>query len=357
MSDFFQLEFEDEDAFDLPPTYADATATSRPHNPISAPKGPVVGSTSILSSSPLPTPLNKLAEAYDDVTTKKTVSPKKRKRATVVDGPPIPGHIRIIPGPAGEMARQMLKRVTSIEAEILLENSPVNATRDMVYPRGTIPGFHGGEDSVSIVTPMWKRVMDALSITAPLTSRNEIENHPVASRILRYHVAHLQDPSLKQLRKVPYAIFTIDSINLSSVDAVIILRDPTGTIAATFHRRVLEKFGTDLAVGSLVVLKSCSLIRAAAVGLASRSNGIKAPLIFDEGCHSVYLIVCISNVVTIIPDTVMDSVIHSVNLNSTRHDPVAPSAGASSNHSSSLLESIQALRTLSEETSLEVSVS
>ena len=68
-----------------------------------------------------------------------------------------------------------------------------------------------------------------------------------------------QQASLKQLtkNKVPHLCVMIKSITINT-DASVVLRDPTGEIQGTIHRRLIEEHQAELKPGCVLVLRQVS---------------------------------------------------------------------------------------------------
>ncbi|KAK3908625.1 Homologous recombination OB-fold protein [Frankliniella fusca] len=88
----------------------------------------------------------------------------------------------------------------------------------------------------------------------------------------RYTVAWVkQRAAAKQLsgQKVPFLAAVLHSIDCSSPDPCVVLRDPTGEIPGTLHRSVWDSFGGQLIAGSALVLRFVGVL---STGISARRH-------------------------------------------------------------------------------------
>ncbi|XP_039291042.1 uncharacterized protein LOC111051853 [Nilaparvata lugens] len=82
--------------------------------------------------------------------------------------------------------------------------------------------------------------------------------------------------------KVPYLAAILHSVQCSSPDPFLTLRDSTGEISGTLHRDVWQQFGDDIIVGSVLVLINVGLL---SVGTAPRRHYLN---ITENNLASIY---------------------------------------------------------------------
>lgn len=86
-----------------------------------------------------------------------------------------------------------------------------------------------------------------------------VKNVPMA---MRYTIIQVYSEAIQQrLRhgKVPCLCALVKAFSLTEADASVLLRDPTGEIYGTLHRKVLENYQTELAPGAGLILKHVSV--------------------------------------------------------------------------------------------------
>lgn len=79
---------------------------------------------------------------------------------------------------------------------------------------------------------------------------------------MRYTIIRAHSEAIQQTLdhgKVPCLCALVKAFSLKEADASVLLKDPTGEIHGTLHRKVLEDYQTDLAPGAGLILKHVSL--------------------------------------------------------------------------------------------------
>ena len=151
---------------------------------------------------------------------------------------------RRIPGPAGN-----LPAIDDLAGEL-------PALSEVMRDGGDEADESAGKKKASSPLPVtewetqpWLQMLQALNVDAfPL--------YPDETSVLRFNLARIQR---EQLTKVQYVVAMIKTITTTDVDGFITLKDPTGEMQGTVHRKVLEDYALDMRVGSVVVLQRVSI--------------------------------------------------------------------------------------------------
>jgi len=93
------------------------------------------------------------------------------------------------------------------------------------------------------------------------------------SLISKYNVGHIK---LKFKRgtsiRMPIFVARIKSLDTSCQDPVCRLRDPHGEVAGSIHRDVIDQYGEDIQVGSILVLKNLTVLMTASSQYVNITN-------------------------------------------------------------------------------------
>ncbi|KAJ7372221.1 hypothetical protein OS493_020656 [Desmophyllum pertusum] len=155
-------------------------------------------------------------------------------------------------------------------------------TRKFPGPAGLLPKLSPGQNlddtCTSLVSPLpstRKRspVESKVHVSQSNTSEDEdfsrdpwtymhqdfLKNVPLA---MRYTIIRVYTEAIQQRLdhgKVPCLCALVKAFSLTEADASVLLKDPTGEIHGTLHRKVLENFQTELAPGAGLILKHVSV--------------------------------------------------------------------------------------------------
>ncbi|EDO37571.1 predicted protein [Nematostella vectensis] len=156
--------------------------------------------------------------------------------------------------------------------------TPRRSQRKFPGPAGLLPKLTPGqniaESNVPNVSPISRRTSPTIQ-TPVLQSSSEdedfnrdpwlsmykefIENAP---SVMRYTVGKvLKEAAAQNLKhgKVPCLCVLMKTFSPIGADASILLKDPTGEIHGTLHRKVLEEYQTELGTGAGLILKQVSV--------------------------------------------------------------------------------------------------
>jgi len=151
-------------------------------------------------------------------------------------------------------------------------------TRKFPGPAGLLPKLSAGQnlDDTSFASPLptVRKPSPAQSkVSQSSTSEDEdfnrdpwtcmyqdfLKNVPLA---MRYTIVRAYTEAIQQKLdrgKVPCLCALVKAFSLTESDASVLLKDPTGEIHGTLHRKVLENYQTELAPGAGLVLKHVSV--------------------------------------------------------------------------------------------------
>ncbi|XP_050235403.1 uncharacterized protein LOC126683886 isoform X2 [Mercurialis annua] len=157
--------------------------------------------------------------------------------------PPTPPS-RIISGPAGTLQSAMLRRRQNQHEQNGLHDSVIMSTQEYVRRAVEV----GVEDDDDFTRAPWLFAVQFIrlqdgdgAIGIPLTAIKNMTNFD---------------------NKLPQIVAIVKSCTLNGFgDMMVALKDPTGTIDATIHRRVLTEteFGKDISVGAVIVVQKVAV--------------------------------------------------------------------------------------------------
>jgi len=153
-------------------------------------------------------------------------------------------------------------------------------SRKFPGPAGLLPKLSPGQklDDTSLVSPlpsMRKKtpVENKVQVSQSNTSEDDdfnrdpwtcmhqdfLKNVPLAKR---YTIIKVYNEAIQQRLeqgKVPCLCALVKAFSLTEADASVLLKDPTGEIHGTLHRKVMEDFQAELAPGAGLILKHVSV--------------------------------------------------------------------------------------------------
>eukprot|EP00794_Sanderia_malayensis_P003325 gene3325-3812_t len=157
----------------------------------------------------------------------------------------IPVEKRKFPGPAGWLPN--LNSVTDITNTTLF--SPLAKKTLARTPQAALsPAILDLRHDEDFKKPLWLRLQKEAQTTC-----KGITNHTVSTILRRARQNQLEKG------KVPLFYSLIKTFSVSGSDASIVLKDPTGEIHGTVHKRVLEEYQFELCPGSGLILKQVSI--------------------------------------------------------------------------------------------------
>ncbi|XP_033639444.1 uncharacterized protein LOC117299940 isoform X1 [Asterias rubens] len=158
--------------------------------------------------------------------------------------------VRKFPGPAGVLPQLMEGQKLNDLSELVSPETTQDVPKSGSTKSKFIPSEDDGEADFS--HGAWKRMKVDL----------DLEDDNQHSILAKNNIALLlRKASLKQLtkNKVPHLCVMIKSITINT-DASVVLRDPTGEIQGTIHRRLIEEHQAELKPGCVLVLRQVGVL-------------------------------------------------------------------------------------------------
>jgi len=148
---------------------------------------------------------------------------------------------RRFPGPAGLLPRLTSGNFTSVDND--------NDDSGVDKP---------GEDRASIAySQSQESVCSSDEWRTALRDLGMVWGREEGGLVNRYNVGFIKKKSLPGTsKKMPFFIARVKSLDTSSLDPVCVLADPLGEVSGSIHRDVIEQFGADVHVGSVLVLRN-----------------------------------------------------------------------------------------------------
>ncbi|XP_078377088.1 uncharacterized protein LOC144660357 [Oculina patagonica] len=183
-------------------------------------------------------------------------------------------------GPSTPQVHQAVTPVVNRSCNRTPSGIKTPTTRKFPGPAGLLPKLSPGQnlDDRSLVSPLpstRKRspVENKVHVSQSSTSEDDdfnrdpwtymhqdfLKNVPLAKR---YTIIRVYTEAIQQRLdhgKVPCLCALVKAFSLTEADASVLLKDPTGEIHGTLHRKVLEDFQSELAPGAGLILKHVSV--------------------------------------------------------------------------------------------------
>jgi len=162
--------------------------------------------------------------------------------------------VRRIPGPAGKLLQLLspspggAQIVASGNADISsLSNGTVATTKQLARASRSLAFCFDPTH------PPWRTMLKFLKLADGSGS-----NHPY----FKSNIAFILREGF--LGKVPYLVALVSSFSACDLDAFVTVKDPSGEMPGTIHRKVLDDFAADVNVGAVLVLRNVSIFNASA---------------------------------------------------------------------------------------------
>ncbi|XP_023516131.1 uncharacterized protein C17orf53 [Cucurbita pepo subsp. pepo] len=205
---------------------------------------PLLETCSLSPSQPQSQPCNDLFES--DFSSQNPIC-RSQRISTELESPcPSGASLRIIPGPAGAVQAAMQRRTRGEKSFYVGDEEPVPTQE---YIRRVIE--NGDEEDGDFNGNPWVCALDFVRGLGAMDGRGDLTETPLSSIKNAFNA-----------EKVALVVAIIKSCTSNSLGGMMVaLKDPTGTIDASIHHRVISEgnFGKDLSVGAVLILQKVAV--------------------------------------------------------------------------------------------------
>jgi len=183
----------------------------------------------------LPAPALALSRPSENPAPASAPAPVPSPGSAPAQAPAPNGPVRLFPGPAGLLEKLAPGRHERAEGEASTDLSPQQAEEweaDLPFD----------------ICPAWRAALRELGPVCPVETFNTA------------WIKHSSCPAGTNTKRMPFLISKIVRLDLSCRDASVTLADQAGKVEGSIHREAVEKYGEELAVGSVLVLHRVGIL-------------------------------------------------------------------------------------------------